>query len=297
MRLAALLFLAATGCVVREPVPVAPYPQWGYGYAPARQTVATPNPYEVSSPPPDPLYEQMTQSPGDDSVWIDGYWHWNGYEWVWVGGRWEQQQDGYVYVEPNYDWNGGGYIYTPGYWSRPDQAPRGWTVHGRHDGRPTIVRPPPGQRPAPGQVGVGPVHPTRPGGLPPRAPLPRGEQPTYNPPPISRQPYPRAPEPTSVSHQPSPTSDPPVIESHEPYYAPPQPTRAYGGGGVPSRPPPPSAPPVSHEPYYGARAPSAPPPVSHQPSAPPPPPPASHPASGPARTAPPSNASPSHSRR
>ena len=42
--------------------------------------------------PPEPLYEQMSVSPGYGHVWIDGYWHWNGYEWVWVGGRWERQQ-------------------------------------------------------------------------------------------------------------------------------------------------------------------------------------------------------------
>lgn len=312
MRLAALLFVAATGCVVNDPAPVAAYPQWGYGYGRTNPTVTTPNPYEVSSLPPDPLYEQMTASPGDDSVWIDGYWHWNGYEWVWVGGRWEQQQEGYVYVEPNYDWSDGGYVYTPGYWSHPDQAPRGWTVHGGHDGRPTTVRPPPGQRPAPGNIGVAqprpPRQPTRPGGLPPRAPQPGNMQPVYNPPPRYRDPVgPRAPEPSVMSHQPNPTTEPPPLESHEPYYAPPrapQP-RNYGGGGYVGRPAPPSAPPSARP--SAPPPPYAPPPGSYRPSAPPPPvshptsapPPASHPAppAGSSHPAATNTSSSSHSRR
>ena len=74
-------------------------PQYGYGTPgyglPQSASVNEPSPYEVSSMPPEPLYEQMTPSPGYGFVWIDGYWHWNGYEWVWVSGRWEQQQDGY----------------------------------------------------------------------------------------------------------------------------------------------------------------------------------------------------------
>src|SRR5258708_682794 len=93
---------AVPACVANEAMPV----NSGYGYGPgmgAPLSVAEPAPYAVASMPPEPLYEQMTQSPGDGYVWIDGYWHWNGYEWVWVAGRWEREQDGYLYVQPNYD--------------------------------------------------------------------------------------------------------------------------------------------------------------------------------------------------
>ena len=51
----------------------------GYGYygppsnSPANSSVGEPTPYAVSGMPPEPLYEQMTSSPADGLVWIDGY--------------------------------------------------------------------------------------------------------------------------------------------------------------------------------------------------------------------------------
>src|SRR5262245_50435375 len=101
---AAALLWALQACVVHDTPPV--NPGYGYGYGPlprsqqdyANTSVGEPTPNYVASMPPEPLYEQMTPSPGEGSVWIDGYWHWNGYEWVWVNGRWERQQIGYVYV-------------------------------------------------------------------------------------------------------------------------------------------------------------------------------------------------------
>src|SRR5688572_24106078 len=141
------LGLVTQACVVRETTPVNSGYGYGYGggYASASVSVGQPSPYYVSSMPPEPLYEQMSVSPGYGHVWIDGYWHWNGYEWVWVGGRWEQQQsDSYVYVQPYYDYSGSSYVYTPGYWSTRDRAPRGWNIRDHRDGRPSTVVPPGG---------------------------------------------------------------------------------------------------------------------------------------------------------
>lgn len=81
------LALTTQACVLRDNTPV----NYGYGYSSsgytnASVTVGEPTPYYVSSAAPEPLYEQMSQSPGYGYVWIDGYWHWNGYEWVWVRG-------------------------------------------------------------------------------------------------------------------------------------------------------------------------------------------------------------------
>jgi hypothetical protein len=139
--------------------------------------------------PPEPLYEQQASSPGDGSVWIDGYWHWNGYEWVWVNGRWEREQAGYVYVEPNYDYVGEQFIYTPGYWSRPDRIPHGWAIRDHRNGRPTIVAPPRGNggyRPPIGGGTIGrPSRPpvTNPGGVitPPGEPGRPQRPPVFNP--------------------------------------------------------------------------------------------------------------------
>ena len=123
--------------------------------------MGTPNPYYVSSMPPQPLYETMTASPGYGYAWIDGYWHWNGYEWVWVSGRWERQQEGYVYIQPYYDYSGGSYVYTPGYWTSRDRVPANWQVRDHRDGRPPSYTPPPGWHwhagaaPSGGGTGVG----------------------------------------------------------------------------------------------------------------------------------------------
>jgi hypothetical protein len=151
------LLLAVQACVVRDTRPV----NTGYGYGPsagyatAGVTVGEPAPAAVSSLPPEPLYEQMTVSPGFGYVWIDGSWHWNSYEWVWVSGRWVREQGAaYVYVQPAYDYSAGRYVYTPGYWASRDRVPQGWSVRDHRDGRPAVVAPPPGaERPPPASIG------------------------------------------------------------------------------------------------------------------------------------------------
>ena len=76
------LLLALQACVVHDTRTVNSGYGYGYGagYASAAVTVGEPPPHTVSSLPPEPLYEQMTVSPGYGHVWIDGSWHWNGAE-------------------------------------------------------------------------------------------------------------------------------------------------------------------------------------------------------------------------
>lgn len=181
------------GCVVHDTPAVNPSYGDGYGNytrgAPGASVVGEPEPAYVSGMPPEPLYEQMSDSPGDGAVWIDGYWHWNGYEWVWAQGRWEREQPGYVYVEPSYDYSGEQYVYTPGYWSLPDRAPRGWQVRDHRDGRPTVVAPPIGSGGYRPPIATGTRHPVgAPGTIyrPPGRPIggarvPAGAPPVYDP--------------------------------------------------------------------------------------------------------------------
>jgi hypothetical protein len=173
-------FLAlAPGCVVRDTSPVNQGYGFGYGYRasagyaagpPSSVAVGPPTPYTVSSLPPEPLYEQMTPSPGYGYVWIDGYWHWNGYEWVWLGGRWVREQGSqYVYVQPHYGDASGAYLYTPGHWTVRGRVPRGWRIRDHRDGRPPVVAPP-APPPMPPAPAVRPPPPP----LPPYAVPPRG---------------------------------------------------------------------------------------------------------------------------
>ncbi len=238
MRMKTLRWMLAIGiafatqaCVVREAPPV------NAGYYPqgriASAGVATPQPYAVSTLPPDPLFEQMTASPGMGHVWIDGSWHWNGYEWVWVSGRWEQDQSDHVYVQPYYDYSGDTYIYTPGYWSSRERLPRGSIVRDHRDGRPSVVAP----RPRPSRPPVANPQPHDP----------------YRPP-ASRHPGGRdliGPGDSGPITAPRPTYDPNgggTYRPAQPTYRPPAPA---DGGYRPNtgyRPPAPTAPPAYQPP-------------------------------------------------
>lgn len=201
--LVAALAWGVGGCVARDTQPVNPSYGYGVNVQPHASTgllpvgpaeVGEPPPAYVESMPPEPLYEQMTDSPGDGAVWIDGYWHWSGYEWVWVSGKWERAQTGYVYVEPSYayDDNRDAYLYTPGYWSQPDRVPPDWFYRNSGDGRPNRVSPPQGagwhRRPV---ASGNPIPPSGGGGTwHPRPPRPPTNDPggpsgggTYYPPP------------------------------------------------------------------------------------------------------------------
>lgn len=79
---------------------------------------ASPRVLSVLYPPPAPLSEQPSEAkpPGDDVVWVSGYWVWDTIQdnWLWVHGVW-------VHAPPGRRW-------TPGYWSVADD---GWRwVHG-----------------------------------------------------------------------------------------------------------------------------------------------------------------------
>ncbi|HEV7558090.1 MAG TPA: hypothetical protein VGO00_21630 [Kofleriaceae bacterium] len=250
MRITVAAALLIVGCATHDTMPPL-LGYGGYGSMPAQMSVSEPSPYTVESMPPDPLYEQMSASPGPGWVWIDGYWHWGGAEWVWVPGRWEHQQEGYVYVEPDYDYAGDHYIYTPGYWALPGRIPHGWgLVRDHRTGRPPTATPPVHQggrgtvtgvrSPGPTHVGV-PVPPgtqTTGGGVPirPTRPVyvPRPQEPTWT------RPAPRAP----VAVEP--------VAPQEPIYAPPAPTAP-----APTSPPPQQQPTVIYVPR-----PAGPPPVS-----------------------------------
>ena len=83
------------------------------------------NPEEVqaTTEPPDPVYEEQTDSPNVGYVWVGGYWGWNGVDWGWSWGRWAQPPEGQIYIEPYYERVGGRVVYVQGSWGAPD-APR-----------------------------------------------------------------------------------------------------------------------------------------------------------------------------
>ncbi|MEP6801891.1 MAG: YXWGXW repeat-containing protein [Acidobacteriota bacterium] len=62
--------------------------------------------------------EIRSARPGQDYLWINGYWANDGGRWDWVPGRWERraQADAY-WIPARYNRTRRGTIYEPGHWS------------------------------------------------------------------------------------------------------------------------------------------------------------------------------------
>ena len=71
----------------------------------------------VYQAPPAPRYVgAQGYAPGAGYTWIDGYWHWDGYQWVWVDGQWSAPRPGYSWRQPTWVRSGRGWVYGGGGW-------------------------------------------------------------------------------------------------------------------------------------------------------------------------------------
>jgi hypothetical protein len=70
----------------------------------------------VAGPPPAPLAETESAPPAPGMVWVEGYWHWNGVQYVWIPGHWESPPPGAVWIAPRYVMVDGKYAYRAGRW-------------------------------------------------------------------------------------------------------------------------------------------------------------------------------------
>src|SRR5256885_2257689 len=63
----------------------------GFALAACVATVETrpPRVVYVAGPPPPPLVEARGSPAAPGMVWVEGYWHWNGVQYVWIPGHWE----------------------------------------------------------------------------------------------------------------------------------------------------------------------------------------------------------------
>jgi hypothetical protein len=88
----------AAGCVVNEPE------------SPPRGVV-------VSGPPPAPVREERPAPPNAEAIWVAGYWHWTGMQYVWIPGHWEAPPAGAVWAAPKVtSTQDGRYFYESGGW-------------------------------------------------------------------------------------------------------------------------------------------------------------------------------------
>jgi len=68
--------------------------------------------------PPRIRYERRMPRPDRDSIWIAGFWDWQGDQWTWVPGRWDHPRDRHArWIRPRYRSEYGAYRYEPGHWS------------------------------------------------------------------------------------------------------------------------------------------------------------------------------------
>jgi hypothetical protein len=68
--------------------------------------------------PPRIRHERRTRRPERNAVWIRGFWHWEGDNWVWIPGRWAVPEGRHAHwVAPRYRREYGGWRYEPGHWS------------------------------------------------------------------------------------------------------------------------------------------------------------------------------------
>ena len=72
----------------------------------------------ATTAPPHARHEVISQRPDHDSVWIKGYWHWEGDRWGWTNARWERPgQKSHTWVAARYVREGKAWRYEPPHWS------------------------------------------------------------------------------------------------------------------------------------------------------------------------------------
>ncbi|MCX5682720.1 MAG: YXWGXW repeat-containing protein [Planctomycetota bacterium] len=82
--------------------------------------VAQPQPEYVivREAPPAVIVERRPPPPNQGLVWIDGFWEWNGRQYVWEPGHWAAPpRGGVIWIAPRYERHEQGYRYMPGRWS------------------------------------------------------------------------------------------------------------------------------------------------------------------------------------
>jgi hypothetical protein len=87
--------------------------------------------FDVAEAPPEPLIEIVPAAPGDDFVWVNGYYAWNGTRYVWVRGHWAiRPRVGWVWVRSGWVYVDGRYHFVAGHWSPPGYTPAFRYVYG-----------------------------------------------------------------------------------------------------------------------------------------------------------------------
>jgi len=95
--------------------------QWVAGFwansQPPQTTQQVSNPVTYyPEPPAPPAVAPPPPQPSADTVYVPGYWVWQGDRYVWRAGYWRPIREGYVWVPAHYRWTPFGYVFVEGYW-------------------------------------------------------------------------------------------------------------------------------------------------------------------------------------
>jgi hypothetical protein len=122
------LVLLLGGCVIQAPPRevIQPTPVAEEAAPPAavvsvyeEPPLSQPAPIAVGWAPPPMLVEVPPPPPFPYSVWVGGYWVWQG-NWVWAHAHWmAPPRPQYVWVHPYYEHRGDAVIFINGHWSAP----------------------------------------------------------------------------------------------------------------------------------------------------------------------------------
>lgn len=107
-RLTKVLWIGLAGAALSLPaaaqIPVPPHPRLEIHIGHTR--------------PPRLRFERRGPRPDRFSIWIRGFWDWQGDQWIWVPGHWDRPRDRHVrWIVPRYHREYGGWRYEPGHWS------------------------------------------------------------------------------------------------------------------------------------------------------------------------------------
>ena len=71
----------------------------------------------VQREPPPMRAEVIAESPGNEYVWVNGYWAWRGNDYEWVSGRWMRPEGGRRVWEPaHWEHERRGWFFVEGHW-------------------------------------------------------------------------------------------------------------------------------------------------------------------------------------
>lgn len=77
-----------------------------------------PKPIVVMVAPPSPIVEVRPAVPFPGAVWIPGYWHWSGSQYVWLTGRWSAARPHAHWAPAHWKRAGREWHFVPGHWKK-----------------------------------------------------------------------------------------------------------------------------------------------------------------------------------